>query len=723
MPQSLAQKVTNTFIKGLITEAGELTFPQDASVDELNCTLNRDGSRGRRLAATIESAAVASTFTITDNQLVNTGVWTNVGGDATLEYLVVQMNGNLYFYNKGIEPFSGNQVSGTVDLTLYEHSFSGGANLDACQFASIEGALVVASNAINTIYVERDNTTGTLTVTEIPFKVRDFVWQGDRSGYTEGVATGSVTTARKYDTANAGWTGTKGAAALSTYISSESGYPPLTLPWYSGKDSSGNFSVAEWKKIFSGTTLTGNGHFILDFFAKDRSTVSGITGIATQNETSRFTTIATMGNRVFYSGLSGASMSGTILFTGVVGDLNDLGNCYQRNDPTAEELSDLLDDDGGEIIIKDAVGIKKLHAIGATILVFATNGIWALSGVDNVFRASEYSIQKISEVGLQNPQAFVSANGTPVFYTDHGIYTIAQNEVTGAPSAQNISIGTIQTFWDAIDGDAKEQTKGVFDRINNRVMWFYPNNDEPIKAKKNNVLLLDLTLQAFYPWKISDEAASTDAIVGAAYYSGYGKDSLNVNVITAGGDNVVTSAGDNVVEDLQSAYATSSSAIVLLIRRGSDNKLVMGSFSGSNFLDWGSANYSSYAEAGYDFLGDLMLRKNAPYVQVYSRVTETGWEASGAGYSPINESSVLVSSYWDFKTSSSSNPQQAYRFKFPPVVDEDDLTNFGYPFTVVDTRLKLRGRGKSLRLRFDSEQGKNFELLGFSILSGRNQRV
>ena len=44
MPQSLTQRVVNTFVKGLITEAGELTFPPDASVDELNCVLSRDGS-------------------------------------------------------------------------------------------------------------------------------------------------------------------------------------------------------------------------------------------------------------------------------------------------------------------------------------------------------------------------------------------------------------------------------------------------------------------------------------------------------------------------------------------------------------------------------------------------------------------------------------------------------------------------------------------------------
>ena len=55
MPQSLTQRVVNTFVKGLITEAGELTFPPDASVDELNCDLRRDGSRRRRKGAAKET--------------------------------------------------------------------------------------------------------------------------------------------------------------------------------------------------------------------------------------------------------------------------------------------------------------------------------------------------------------------------------------------------------------------------------------------------------------------------------------------------------------------------------------------------------------------------------------------------------------------------------------------------------------------------------------------
>jgi len=35
----------------------------------------------------------------------------------------------------------------------------------------------------------------------------------------------------------------------------------------------------------------------------------------------------------------------------------------------------------------------------------------------------------------------------------------------------------------------------------------------------------------------------------------------------------------------------------------------------------------------------------------------------------------------------------------------------------------LRGRGKTVRFRFDSEEGKDFVLLGYGILGGRNGRI
>jgi hypothetical protein len=719
----------NTFIKGLITEAGELTFPEDASIDESNCLLERDGTRRRRLAVELETNNVNSTFTINNTFVFTTGRWKNASGVAGLDFLVIQDGSTLRFYNTTAEPYSGNEESFSVDLTDYNFAGSVGPGLAKVQMDTVNGSLVVTSEAIEPFYVEYDSDANTISTTKISPRIRDFEWLGDTASYTSDKA--NADTNRKYDTANSGWSGTKGSAALATYLAVDSDgdgeddnkYPPLTHPWYSGKDTSGDFDVAEWDKVFTGSTLTGNGSFILKFFSKNRSSVSGITGITTEKENSRFKAVASFSGRVFYAGLTSSKNAGKILFSKYLDNITEAGRCYQQNDPTSEEISDLLDTDGGVISIPEASNILKLHVFGSSIFVFAENGVWQIMGVDGVFKATEYSISQVSQIGINNPQSFVSVEGVPIWWSKHGIHTLAFDQVSGRAQEQNLSIGTIQSFFEAIDGNARQQCTAVYDETNKRIHWFYPNNGEAISNKKNKVLTLDTTIQAFYPWTVADSETNTDYILGAEYYPGFGSKFIDNDVITLEGDDVITSGNDDVVVSSLTELAQADANIVLMVFNGNTSKLTMGLFSGTNFLDWGNTNYSSYAEAGYDFMGDLILKKNAPYVQVYLRPTETGFSGSDVlGYTPVRESSLLVSSYWDFRTNTSSSPQQAYRLKYTPVVNESSLGTWDYPEKVVTTRLKMRGHGRSMRLRFESEQGKDFVLLGFGILNAANTR-
>tara|TARA_R110000744_G_scaffold124306_1_gene229832 strand:- start:138 stop:2276 length:2139 start_codon:yes stop_codon:yes gene_type:complete len=711
MPQSLIQKTVNNFVKGLITEAAELTFPESASVNESNCDLRRDGSRRRREAVAVESNAVLSSFTISNSEIVGTGTWINVGGNAALEFLVVQKGNTIFFYNKAELPYSDQVISGSISLATYEFAGSIGSNNVKCQYASINGTLIISSGAIDTIVASYDGTN--VSVSSIAFKTRDFEWQGDTDTYPEEAASDAI---RLYDTTNAGWTGDKGDAALTAYKAASSNQlPPLTHPWYAGKDSDNAFDAAEWKLIFAGTTLTGNGHFILDFFSKVR------TGITTETESSRFKSVASFSGRVFYAGLTSAKNAGTILFSRLVEDNADLGKCHQQNDPTSEYLSDLLATDGGFINIPDAVNIQLLYSFRASLFVFAENGVWQVTGVDGIFSATAYGINRVSNIGILNPQTFIEADGLPFWWSRFGIHTLAVDEVSGQGSEQNITLPTIQTFWDKISTGAKSKITSVYDNINKKVYWAYPDNDETVEAKLNNILILDLTLQAFYPWKISDQTSSTSCVVGCAFYSGFGAAELELDVITAAGDDVVQGT-DDIISTQVSDFNTGDPALVLLVRDGATNKLTMATFAGDTFLDWGEANYSSFAESGYDFGGDLIIKKNAPYIAVYSRLTETGFTGSeDAGYESIRPSSLLVSSAWDFNENFNT-AQQAYRLKFPVLVDSGNITNFNYPEDVITTRLKVRGHGRSVRLRYESEQGKDFILLGWGLVFGRNQR-
>ena len=704
MPQSLTQRTVNTFIKGLITEASELTFPENASVDELNCSLGRDGTRRRRKAVTLEDNHVLSDVVVPEGALVQTLDWYNVAGQVNLEFLVVQVNNILYFYEKSTDPLSANKYSGSVDLNTHSASNNLSPSEERVQVTSLNGYLIVASPAINTFYLEFNTSTEAFTATSISFKERDFEWQGSDNEVTNEYFSndGSPSAQRVYDAKNVGW-GQGGGPATYTYA--------LTHAWYTGKDTNGAFNATDWEEIYTGSSLAANGHFVLNVFNKVRS------GLTTEVETGRFRTVAAYAGRVFYAGIDSAKNGGKVYFSSLTERMADVGNCYQVNDPTSEILSDLLDTDGGVVRIPDAHNIRKLHVLGASLLVFAENGVWAVAGVDNVFRATEYAITRISDVGLSNENSFVVADGIPIWWGKTGIYAVQQGENLSVPTAQNLSLSTIQTLWNNISNAKKAQVTVEYDKINQRVFWFYPDNDESIDYKYNNILVMDLALQAFYPWRVEDEASSTSYIIGTSYYGGLGSTSTETQVVN--GANVVVNGSDNVVATLYRDYLEGDSEIKLLVRDGTTGKMTFATFRGDVYLDWGSADYKSFAEAGYDFMGDITTFKNAPYVTTYMRVTEDGYVASGAGYEFINPSSCLMSVSWNL-SKSGSTPREIYKLKDVPVVNPNDLSSINYPTDTVVTKSKVRGRGRSMKLRFESVAGKDFHLVGYEVIGAKN---
>ena len=82
-----------------------------------------------------------------------------------------------------------------------------------------------------------------------------------------------------------------------------------------------------------------------------------------------------------------------------------------------------------------------------------------------------------------------------------------------------------------------------------------------------------------------------------------------------------------------------------------------------------------------------------------------------------NHSSLMTASFdWsiDSRTRKVTTQQEAYKY------DSRRLAQGGaesaYPYEVVDTKLRIRGQGRSVRIRFQSNGGKDLRLLGYSIL-------
>jgi hypothetical protein len=83
-----------------------------------------------------------------------------------------------------------------------------------------------------------------------------------------------------------------------------------------------------------------------------------------------------------------------------------------------------------------------------------------------------------------------------------------------------------------------------------------------------------------------------------------------------------------------------------------------------------------------------------------------------------NPGGLIMRATWDWTSSADTNkwsrPQQIYRFRRPYVVDENTLEfDDGYP--VVATKNRVRGHGQCVQLLFESEDGKDFDLVGWRI--------
>ncbi len=234
MAQSITNRVVNSFVKGLVTEANELTFPDNASIDESNCDLQRTGSRRRRKAVALEDGAVDSGFTIEDDFIVNSFVWENAGSQAGLDLLVVHSGQYLYFYELSSANIAGNKKSFSIDMSTYNVANSYAIKSSLVQFVVVKGSLIVVSPATDAFFVEYDKDTDTVSSGKINFRVRDFGFIGSNSRYftkvdMEGVEDTDENIKRKYDTKNSGWRDEElsdyaTSAASDTSTEEDSGY-------------------------------------------------------------------------------------------------------------------------------------------------------------------------------------------------------------------------------------------------------------------------------------------------------------------------------------------------------------------------------------------------------------------------------------------------------------------------------------------------------------------
>lgn len=768
MGRSVTAAELNTFVTGFITEASPLTFPANATIDEANFELLKDGSRKRRLGIDLEDDYVlvnTNSVLNSNNEIVyGSFKWSNAGGNPEKTLIVIQIGNTVKVFDADAMPLSSGNIFSYAFFSGQETKFG---------FASVDGLLVITSGMPEvTIFDYRDSvihvTTGRVKVRD-QFGVEDIVsGENLRQGMGVGVRPTSETDAHIYNLRNQTWAlprksfqGDVVVDPIANFRGRYGRFPansdnlnnalyPETMS--SGDNTSDKLNLADLAVNQNGSFPAPLGFFIIDALARGSSRMEeyqklrdrnpklayGLSSLPIDTTVGGPTVVAEYGGRAWYAGFSGEvigpdanspRMASYVLFSQLVDDPSDIFACYQAGDPTSKQEPDLLDTDGGFIRIDGAYGITGLVNVGAAMMVIASNGVWMVQGgSDYGFKATNYLVTKITRYGCDCPGSIVNIDNTFMYWSDSGIYRVAPDQF-GDYKAENLSERTIQTYYENINDLDRFKCVGVYDNYEKKVRWLYNNRLDSEENCKE--LIFDLGLGAFYISSIKQSLKMPLLACGVTVPAF--RTATNDVIVTVDGVDVTTNGVDVTTESRAKESATKEVVYLVVTKVSPTIQFTFASYKNLEFRDWGSLlgsnaqDAEAYMITGWMSNGDYQRYKQVPFVTFHFNKTETGFsEDSEQDFSPTNPSSCLVSSQWEWSNSASSGQWgrefQAYRFKrhWTPT---DSSSHFDNGYKTVVTRNKLRGKGRVVSFKIRSEPYHDLHLLGWSMIMNVNGNV
>lgn len=695
--------------------------------------------------------------------------WVGPGGVENLRFIVVQVGRTIQIIDTSVEPYSEGVIYQEVlDIVGEAPKFS---------FATVNGELVIATDRADIlIYSYEDGSiskrTGRVKIRDM-FGVED-VWEGQ--DLTEGLGLVKrpvgLTYEHTYNLRNQTYATPKHwiGDMITQYHFESAHHGNNWIRQYPSNSDNANyalapmpaakaplvdrFDVASIRDNPPGTFRSPMGYFIIDALSRGTSRLEeygklvelfpslSFKEISLPPDTTRGGArfVAEFAGRVFYAGFSNITDGGDsrspklgsyILYSQLVRSDEDAFKCYQDGDPTSKDLPDLLDTDGGFIRISGASNIVSMISVGRSLMVFAENGVWMISGNgDDGFTANNQMVTKITERGTQYPSSVSVVDGTVMYWSEDGIYHLRQNEY-GDWTSVSLTEDTIQTFYENIESSEKISCKGLYDSYDKKVRWVYNSHIGATGPSKE--IVFDVQLGAFYPNETLTVAGNRYPRVCSMAVIPPFRVGTNQEPITYGTADIVHE-GSAVTYPRRVQVDGAKEVVYIAVYSYEDGFVEYGftTHSNTNFRDWSEVDGEGVdAEAvlvtGYLSGGDFSRNKQVPYINFHLERTESGFEEFGPGdLEPVGQSSCIVQSQWSWNNSPANGkwgePFQAYRYRrmYSPYGPTD---NFDSGEAIISTRNKLRGIGKVLSLKINTEPYKDLKLVGWSVNMDMNSNV
>lgn len=557
--------------RGFVTEYTPVAFPREAAIDIDNIILDADGSARRRAGVDLErqwktnsiNGSGLSTGAL-ENTAFTTHLWEFVSNSGTLNIIVQQMGEFLHFYAQ-FGAISQNLL-GIMDLTPYAVDV-GLLRKAQIQVASGLGNLYIVNAHMEPLRVSYDGVT--FEATPINIRIRDLTGLTDTAAIDERPAV--MRRNHYYNLKNQGWTDTNlnifGGLSPGTDLCALSGSEAGAVAvsdWPSNSDnmntgiitnSSGNleFDPAFIRGDNFGNTPAAKGHFILEAFAPSYDDALGCAGTGSGVYPNRPESVVFHQGRAFYTTPNVQNVVGGVYYSQQLVRTELDGDCFQEADPTAGEINDLIDTDGGFLPMPGVGQIYALREVGNGVAAIASNGVWYLTGgdVSSGITATNLRLDKISKFGALGPRSIVEAEGSIFYFGIDGILQLTAGDY--ALEATSITNESIQTHYISIAAESRRDAAAVYIPEERKVYWSYrkADSESPSNVAHNQFLILSFDIKGFYKYSIGEQGGTIfPEIVGLTLIKPLSTAVGNLPILELDNSTVTELDGSAVTEDV-----------------------------------------------------------------------------------------------------------------------------------------------------------------------------
>lgn len=211
----------------------------------------------------------------------------------------------------------------------------------------------------------------------------------------------------------------------------------------------------------------------------------------------RPTASAWYAGRLWMAGVSHPELADKLLYSQIGVSRKKFGNFFQFNDPTNDELNQLLATDGGVIQLSDVGQVQGLLPYQSVLLVFADNGVWEVTGARGVFSPDSYGIRKVTDSRCSSPWGYVEAEGRVLFLGHEGIFSIQPDEHTGILYAVSVTEASIQSEWSRVPSSRQRHAKMMYDPVNKQA-WVLFDNVVPATPEPGEPLVYQHVAEVYH---------------------------------------------------------------------------------------------------------------------------------------------------------------------------------------------------------------------------------